>query len=251
MIDQLSAEDAKRIKIAITEWGPFFQVGITAPYLDHPKTLGSALFVASTMKVFLESPKVELAHFFKLSEPTFMGWIGPRGRSMVPKAPLLAFEIFAKHFGDDLVESQTTSPTFDSPTVGLMPATTATPWFEVVASKGSDGKIYLVGINKHFTAPVQGAISIAGLTPDPSGVAWTLTGTGIDSHTGTELPRVPGITWATPIEIPPSRRINKGNPNEVTLSQRRIDGIAARFDYSFPPRSVTSIEMAPASTEAK
>jgi alpha-N-arabinofuranosidase len=243
MIDRTSASDAERIKIAVTEWGPFFQVGITAPYLDHPKTLGSALFVASTMKVFLESPKVEWAHFFKLSEPTFMGWIGPRGRSMIPKAPLLAFEIFAKHFGDELIDSKTTSPTFDSPTIGLMPATTKTPWFEVVASKGRDGKVYLVGINKHFTAPVQGTISMEGISPEPTGVVWTLTGSGIDAHTGTELPRVPGVNWATPIEIPPSRRINKGNPSEVTLTQRRIDGIGSRFEYSFPPRSVTSMEM--------
>ncbi len=36
-IAQTPPSDAERIKIAITEWGPFFQVGVTAPYVDHPR----------------------------------------------------------------------------------------------------------------------------------------------------------------------------------------------------------------------
>jgi alpha-L-arabinofuranosidase len=243
LIDQTPPRDAQRIKLAVTEWGPFFSVGPTAPYLDHPKTLGSALFVASTMKVFLESPRVEIAHFFKLSEPTFMGWIGPHNKKMIPKAPLFALEIFAKHFGTELVESATTSPTFDAPAAGLMPSASKVPWFEVVASKDSSGRVFLVGINKHFTQPMKAKINLVGFEPTRTGAAWTLTGTGIDAHTGTELPRIPGLTWARQMEIPPSKRMNKGNPSEVTLTQQRVTIEGPTFEYTFPARSVTSIEM--------
>jgi alpha-N-arabinofuranosidase len=250
-IDRTPPADAQRIKIAVTEWGPFFQVGVTAPYLDHPKTLGSALFVASTMKVFLESPKVEIAHFFKLSEPTFMGWIGPRGDKMIPKAPLLAFEMFSKHFGEELVQSSNTSPTFDARPAGLMPAASKVPWFEVVASRTGDDKLYLIGINKSFQSPAQAKISLSSFRPADQASVWTLTGTGIDAHTGTELPRIPGLNWAKQTEIPPSKRINKGNPSEVTLTQRRLSGLAESFEFSFPPRSVTSIEMTAATGETR
>ena len=109
-IDRWGGPRADRIGIAVTEWGPFFQIGVDAPFVDHPKTLGSALFVASTLKAFLESPKVSIAHFFKLTEPTFMGWMGPRGGTIVPKAPLLAFQIFSRRFGESAELRTSSSP---------------------------------------------------------------------------------------------------------------------------------------------
>lgn len=242
-IDKLDKKDAERIGIAVTEWGPFFQVGPDQPFLDHPKTMGSALFVASTFKVFFESPKMKIANFFKLSEPTFMGWIGPRGGKEIPKAPLLAMEIFTKHFGTELVESKTTSPTFSCPAVGLMPSVDANPWFEVVAAKGEKGRLYVVAINKHFSAPAKGSLSIAGFEPAKEATVWTLEGKGMDAHTGTELPRVPGLKWARQAEVKPGERMSHGGPDEVTLKESRLKRASGRFEYEFPPRSVTSIEL--------
>ncbi len=203
------------------------------------------------MKVFLESPKVEIAHFFKLSEPTFMGWIGPRGRTMIAKAPLLAFELFTQHFGDELVESSTTSPTFEARSTGLMPSASKVPWFEVIASRSVAGKLYLIGINKSFQSPANATIAVDGFQPAEKGIAWTLTGTGMDAHTGTELPRIPGLNWSKQTEVPPFARMNKGNPSEVTLTQRRLDGLTNSFEFAFPPRSVTSIEMTASEGESR
>jgi alpha-L-arabinofuranosidase len=39
------------IKIAVTEWGPFFNSSRDSRFVDHTKTLGSALFVASTLPI--------------------------------------------------------------------------------------------------------------------------------------------------------------------------------------------------------
>lgn len=242
-IESLDKSDAERIGIAVTEWGPFFQVGPDQPFVDHPKTMGSALFVASTFKVFLETPKMRIANFFKLSEPTFLGWIGPRGGKNIPKAPLLAMEIFARHFGTELVESKAASPKFSCPPVGLMPAVESSPWFEVVASKATDDRLFLVAINKHFSAPAKATLTIEGFTPAKRAVVWTLSGKAMDAHTGTELPRVPGLKWARQAEVDPGKRMSRGGPDEVSLEESRIETVSTRFEYAFSPRSVTSIEL--------
>ncbi|MDQ6699377.1 MAG: O-antigen ligase family protein, partial [Acidobacteriota bacterium] len=74
-IDSYAPAHAKRIKIAITEWGPFFVPSGKEHYLGHTKTLGSALYVASALQVFLEADRVEMADFFKLTDPAFQGLI--------------------------------------------------------------------------------------------------------------------------------------------------------------------------------
>ena len=47
-------DGTNEIGLAVTEWGPWFQVDPQGRYTDHVKTLGSALYVASTLKVFVE-----------------------------------------------------------------------------------------------------------------------------------------------------------------------------------------------------
>ena len=114
-IQRLVPDRASEIKIAITEWGPFFHLVPESPYVDHIKTLGSGLYVASVLKMFIQSPQVEIANFFKLADALFMGWIGPRQGQWVPKAPYYAFQMYTQHFGEVLVQSETTSPAYKQP----------------------------------------------------------------------------------------------------------------------------------------
>src|SRR4029453_17827391 len=94
-IQSLDAESARRIKLAVTEWGPFFHVDVKSRFVDHVKTLGAGLFAASVLKVLNESPAVEVANAFKLVDPLFMGWIGRRpDGTYVPTGPYYALELF-------------------------------------------------------------------------------------------------------------------------------------------------------------
>ncbi len=241
----------RRPFVAVTEWGPIFQWVHRGRYVDHNKTLGSALFCASVMKALLESPGTGMANFFMLNDFGVTGWISSMNDRWPPPDPewaltarALAFKIFTRHFGDVVVASLAQGPTFDSEDVGLTAAVRGAPWLETVAALSDDGsELHLVAINRHFDAPMDAAIEIQGFRPAARGDATTLSGTGIDAHLGSKVINVPALGWARQIEDPVHRRFAHGGPGEVTLQTRPIDGLGSRFALRLPARSVTSIRM--------
>ena len=241
---------ASQIPIAVTEWGPLFQVDPAGKYVDHTKTLGSAVFAASTLKVFVESPHTEIANFHVLNDFGFMGWIGSRNGNFppnpdwAPTARYYAFQLFTRHFGDQLVRSEAAGPSFDSNPSGGMDAVKDVPYLGVVSSLSADGrKLFVIAINQHFDSPIEGAIAIRGFAPVSNGTTWTLTGTGIDANTGTTPIKPPGLVWGNQIEDKQNPHFHNGGPGEITLVSSPVSGIAAQFNYRFPPHSVTSLEL--------
>jgi alpha-N-arabinofuranosidase len=247
-VERFAPTRAARITLAVTEWGPVFQYDPGNRYVDHAKTLGSALFVASALKAFVESTRTEIANFFLLNDVSVLGMIRSRDGSFPPRpdwapsARYFAFQMFTRHFGPQLVASSVVCPTFDSTAIGLVDAVQQAPWLEVVASLDADGRhLYLLAINKHFDQGIEADVSIRAFPALAAGTAWTMEGTGIDAHTGTTPLRVPGLPWASQAADAPASRFLRGGSSEVTLASRPIGGLGGRFTYVFPPRSVTSL----------
>jgi alpha-N-arabinofuranosidase len=241
------AVPGRKIGIAVTEWGPFFQTDFASPWVDHPKTLGSALYAASALKAIVESPATESAAFWLLNDVSVLGWIGSTSDAFPPRpewaktARALALELFTKHFGERLVATECHGPTFDSEAVGWVDEVKGAPVLEVVSSLDAAGTtLTLLAINKDFDAPVDAAFDIAGFDPH-GGVAWTLNGTGLDANTGTKVIRAPGIHLARQKEDEQNPRFAKGGPGEVTLVSRPFPVEGARFSYRFPPHSATAL----------
>ena len=242
-IDALGPDASRRVKIAVTEWGPFFHFDPQSRFVDHVKTLGSALYVASVLKVFVESPAVEVANAFKLVDPLFMGWIGFRDGHYAPTAPYFALQLYTRHFGERVVSSTTRSPTYDSAAVGWVDRLSDVPYLDVVSSRSADGKtLYVLATNKHFDSPIVGRIALRGFTPANTATAWVLNGTGIDANTGTRPAGGPGAHWAPQASADPGGRFDRGGPGEVTLTSVAVPNVSANFDYTFPAHSVTSLE---------
>jgi alpha-N-arabinofuranosidase len=244
-IQSLDAESARRIKLAVTEWGPFFHVDVKSRFVDHVKTLGSGLFAASVLKVLIESPAVEVANAFKLVDPLFMGWIGRRpDGTYVPTGPYYALELFTRHFGERAVESTTNGPTYDGPAVGWVDRVPDAPSLDIVASRSEDGKtLYVIAVNKDFDRPITGRLTLKGFTPAGIGTAWTLNGAGIDANTGSAPVQAAGVRWARQASDAANGRFERGGPTEVTLTSLPLAKVAATFEYSFPAHSVTSLEI--------
>jgi alpha-N-arabinofuranosidase len=231
------------IRIAVTEWGPFFDSDRSSRFVDHTKTLGSALFVASALQAFIESPRTDIANLFKLTDAAYMGLIGLRQGTPAAKASALAFELFTRHFGTQLVESTTWSPMYDSPSVGWVDAA-RTPYVEAIASLDAAGQfLYIIVTNKNFDVSVTCSISINGHTVGHQAEAVTLLGTALDAGTGTELPEVPGYTWARQAEISPRSAFYSSSASEVTLAKSAFDPEGNRFEYVLPPHSVTALRI--------
>ncbi len=243
-IDSLVPDRSSQVKIAVTEWGPLFSGEPRSRYVDHVKTLGSALYAASAMKAFLESPRTEIANLFTLVDIGFMGWIGVRGGQFVPKAPYLALQMYTRHFGSILLRSSTTSPTYDSAPLVMVEAVRGVPYLDVVASRSEDGgTLHLIAINKNFDRPIRTSIRLLSFEPEKNGIAWTLNGTGIDANTGTELPFPEVMKWARQAEAESNPRLYLGKPDEVRIVSTGLDNVAGNFEYTFPPHSVTSLEL--------
>lgn len=243
-IASLGPERAAHIRLAVTEWGPYFQENPGGRFVDHVKTLGSALYVASAMKAFLESPKMEIATGFKLSDELYQGWIGKRNGHWAPKAPYYALQLYTHHFGAVVVASKTQAPNYDSQPAGLVDALSNVPYLDVISSRSEDRRtIYIMAVNKHFDSPIQGRISISGRRPASSGIAWTLNGTGIDANTGTQLFQAPQTHWGEQVADEINPRFQLGGPNEVTVRSQSLSGVGASFVYTFPAHSVTALEI--------
>jgi alpha-N-arabinofuranosidase len=235
---------ASRIKLAVTEWAPSFQLALDGRFLDHPKTLGSALFTASALKTYIEHPDLEIANYFKLTDRLWQGLIGARGEKFAPTAPYFALRMYRNHFGSTLVETLARSPTYDSAAVGYVPALRDVPYLDVVSSLSADGKkLYIMVVNKSFDQALAARIDIQGFKARRAGRAFVLTGTGIDANTGTQLFSASGVKWARQAADPANPRFDKGGPGEITVKEEPITAAGTSFTYSFGKHSVTAIEL--------
>jgi alpha-N-arabinofuranosidase len=239
---------ASQIKIAVTEWGPAYRFAIDSKWVDHVKTLGSALFSASVLKTLIESPKVEVANFLMLHDFSVYGAIGsrntdfPPNHDWIPTARYYAFQLYTRHFGDQLLKTATQAPTFDSPAVGYTDAVKGAPYLDVVSSLSADGRqLYIIAINKHFDQPIEAAITLRGFVPSRQATAWTMNGTGLDANTGTGIIKAPGLRVPKQAEDPRNPRFYKGGEGEITFRPSQLSAAGPEFVYSFPAHSATSI----------
>jgi len=247
-IERLSAKidslaPGSRVKIAITEFGPYFQLTPDGRFTDHVKTLGSALYVASVMKVFVENPRTDIANSFKLVDPLFTGWIGKKGDRFLPTGPYYASQMYTRHFGSKLVSSSSESPTYTSESVGIVDRMYQVPYLDVIASKSDDGrKLYVLVVNKHFDKPIKARIDVQGFRP-AGGAAWVLNGKGVDSNTGTAPPNIGGVKWARQAVDEVGRQFDRGAPEELGIRRVAIAGVGPNFEYEFPAHSIVSLEL--------
>ena len=235
---------AERIRIAVTEWAPLFHILPSSAWIDHSKTLGSALYMADVLRVFIQDDRVAAATFFKLNEASFLGLFAARRGKWIPNASYYAFQLYTEHFGTTVVASRAEAPTYDSVQAGIVPAMKRVPLLESVASLSVDAsRLYVMLINKSLDRSADVALGISGFEA-ASGIAHLLTGASPDSNTGTELPKVPGIRWAKQVNVDATaRHFDRGAPSEVTYASTPLPGVSESIAYRVPPHSVVSLEL--------
>lgn len=234
---------AKPIAVAVTEWGPFFHVLPASPWVDHVKTMGSALFVASTLNVFLREPRVELANFFKLTDLGYMGWIGRRGEQWAHTAPGMAFMLYRQSLGSTLVQAEVVSPTFGVNGLGAVNAASGVPWLDAVATFDK-GVLVVMLVNKSDTLTLDGEIALKGVQSFADVSVKGISADSFDAHTGTELPAIPGLKWAKQVEL---SRFSRGAASEIQVAAQALPaasaakGKDASLSYKLRPLSITAI----------
>lgn len=235
----------KRPVIAITEWGPLFHIMPSNEWVDHVKTMGSAVYVADVLRVFLETPNVEVANFFKLTESSFMGWLGPdKNGTFIPKPTGLAFRLFSQHFGNAIVSTSVESPTFKTEGVGMVASVPNAPLVTSVSSVSPDRKrIFVIAINKDLHRAAELAIRIPGAQDSDSVPTTLLSGASPDSHTGTKLIDIPGFTWAKQNTYDSTTDFNAVSMANVALKESVSNVSNSTLTYSLPPHSIVKFEV--------
>ncbi|MGE0417399.1 MAG: hypothetical protein AB7O80_11375 [Acetobacteraceae bacterium] len=238
-VERVAPDDAKHIALGVTEWGPLFAVNPASPWIDHVKTLGSAIYVAATLKVFAENPHMELANFFKLNEPSFMGWIGRRGSAWAPTAPFLAFRMVSRDMEPDLLSSSVTSPTYSTRAIGFVDRVSGVPYVDALVTTSPDRAVVTaLLINKSLNATANVRTSLIGASGARRMVMQTLGGPSVDANTGTELPRIPGLHWGAQRRAGAAGRIDQGSPQEITQTMSEQVNPGADVTVRVPAHSL-------------
>jgi alpha-N-arabinofuranosidase len=245
VVQNASATDASRIRFAVTEWGPLFSQSTKSNWYDHTRTLGSALFVASTLETFIRDPKIDVASFFKFADPLNMGLKSDAG---IAKASGVVFQLFTQHFGNTLVSSTVQSATYNSVATGNIPAMSSVPYLDVISSLSVDSNtLYLIVVNKNLTAAMQTQIALGGFVPATTANVLTIAAPAIDANNGvdidTALAAQMGVHLVPQIAAPAPSMLATGAPATVAIKKSTQSGIAASFTSNFPPMSVTAIEI--------
>ncbi|WP_198378748.1 hypothetical protein, partial [Neoroseomonas rubea] len=231
---------ADRIALAVTEWGPLFAIDPASPWIDHVKTMGSAIYVASILAAFAEEPALEVANFFKLNEPMFMGWIGRRGGRWVANANAAAFRMISRGMEPGLLATEVEVARYATRDLGFVAATRDVPYLDALATRSADGRVLtLLLVNKHPEAAIEARIALAGASGAASVTAETLSADAPDAHVGTELLRIPGLRWADQARAGPRGRFHLGGEGEIRLERRELGRSGAETVVRVPPHAIT------------
>jgi alpha-L-arabinofuranosidase len=105
------------------------------------------------------------------------------------------------------------NPSFTTPGASIVPQTTA-PLLEAIASLNDTGSTaYLIVINKSLTSPLAANVRLYNVQTSGTVIVRTLRGTGIDAHTGTQLPG--NVVWAPQTAARVNPRFPYSAPGEV------------------------------------
>jgi alpha-N-arabinofuranosidase len=210
--------------MVITEWGI---LGASYPGSSHYlRSLDQGLYTASGLISFMDLG-IPLANRHSLvdfdpddanspgsfgapgaSEMSLLGW----APSYVPSASALVMELFSKRTGDELVQSNVAA----NPSRTIAGLTYDT--LQVATTRDEDGAIYLTVLNRDPESAVTADVN-TGMQNATHTTAWTVTGPSVASYNSPE------------------------QPNAVALTKVELTVQPETFSYSFPARSVTSIQL--------
>ncbi|MCK5013111.1 MAG: hypothetical protein KAS66_04780 [Candidatus Omnitrophica bacterium] len=232
MIDEYAPHRKGKIKIAFLEWDGSWDAvpsDLEFEYKGMMWSLANGIFYADTLGHYARHG-ILMAHQFCFQEVMFglirgwdkeAGWGGSRwdGKTIRPKA--LALKLFARHFGDILIESKMKgSPNYDKKRDWRADSYTGeVPYVEAYASTFSqERKIAIVLTNKHASQNFKVNISLEGVNPQDTGYVWILNGPDLEAQ-------------------------NDGSPGTVDIKKYDLSGVKKKFTYDIPAHSVNLLEI--------
>ena len=219
----------REIGIAITEWGALFS--FDPEWIDHVKTLGTAVYVDRLIQVFLKHPKVKIANYFKFTDDSFMGWVSADG---VPKAPYYVIDLFTRHFGARLVAVEMESPTFDTRALQIIPAQKNVPEVTAVAALDDPGRTLFVNlVNRSWDTAYPVRVQLAAGTLPDHAVTWSISAPSVTDNNGLDMSSGFPFPWKEPA-------VTAGFKGPIQIQRGKCD---PRHPLVIPPHSIITLEI--------
>jgi alpha-N-arabinofuranosidase len=211
------------VRIAVTEHFPLFGAGSHEQLmasLDQSRTLGSALFTASLLQMYMRK-HVWMANYNLITSKWFGALLTLTDAGLVRTPTYYVWDLFRNHFGGELVQADVTSDSFNSERIGAIASKKGIPYLDAVASRDSKGMIYLSVINRNLTNAIPAAISVDGVAAGARVNVFTLNGSSVTSINGPSLTHTTQGGPTTNVRIDNTEWTSNGKP------------------YVFPAHSIT------------
>lgn len=208
-LDRLIAryEGKRNIGVAITEWGALYTIPRADPYwVDHVKTMGSGVYTARMLQVFMSHPRVRLANHFKLVDRSYMGIIDQNGQAKVPYEIL---KLYSRHTGDQRVESRLSPPmSYDAAAIGVMKAQQNVAEVTAIASRDSkSGRVFVNLVNRSMSRVYSVDLKLQGARAARTGEILSISAPEPTAHNGRDIPR----EWPYKPEFEPYSSVPAGS----------------------------------------
>jgi alpha-N-arabinofuranosidase len=228
-------EGKRSIGIAVTEWGALFSLPVFDPlWVDHVKTLGSAVYMARMLQVFISHPRVRLANYFKFVDRSFMGWVG---FDATPKVPYWVFRLYAEATGTRRVFASVDSPAYDAPAIGMVLEEWNVPEVTVVATQTpGTGEVFVNFVNRSMETLHNVRINFKGTGLEAAGSKLvgevrSVSGQEPTAHNGVDIPP----EWPMKPEYEPYTTASPGSIRIQTRPWVQGDMV------TLPPFSIASV----------
>jgi Alpha-L-arabinofuranosidase len=213
----IKKEFGRNLSLAVTEYnGGFKEKGLFA----YRHSLGTALLNAELLKIFMEpSNNILMANYWQFYNSSwnmvvngFNGNYEDINKPYYKRPSFFIFELYRKHFGDELIEVKVNSGSYSVDGVNI-------PYLSVNASRSAGGsKIYLMVVNKNLENSITSTIYLKDFKPLKSGNAWVLNGPSVDAT-------------------------NEEDHDNVKVAKQEFDTEGKSFQFTFEPHSLTAIEI--------
>jgi len=220
-------QQSRPINIAVTEWGPLF--GLLPDWIDHNKTMGSAVYVDRMIQVFLSHPKVKVANYFKFTDDTYMGWDSYLNQ---PKVPYYVIQLFAQHFGTTMVSTNVTSPVYSTAGVGDAPPESNVALVTAVSSiDPATGKLYVNFVNRDWAQTHYVQLTVGGFRySTATGTLRKIYSSSVTDNNGPDMRPGIGISYVDPSPI-------------ASNIQIQLESVDLNSPIALPPHSVETLEI--------
>jgi alpha-L-arabinofuranosidase len=217
---------ASTVKIAVTEFGPLFGLSTKSAthnaYVDHTRTMASALYVASLLDLYLSDPRVFSAAYTNPIHQWYGSLLTNTGGRLVRTPTYYLYELYRTRFEPRIVEATVSAPRFVTRTVGYARGRPQAPELLARASVSANGRrLTAMLVNRSTARTIATQLAVRGFTPT-SAECQVLSASSANAING---PAITG-TVATGAEIIP-------RPFPCTAG--------TSMELSIPPNAVVSV----------